>query len=222
MPDIILADIMFYLGCTLVAVALFMQNMLKLRLIYLAATIIGLVYGLYTGNHTIAIISIILALINLYGLVMLKRKKELFIMPADLEDVYQPYRSCISAKDFMHIMEVAEDELIMKNHLLKENQHVSELKMILRGEATVYWKNNIIGVLGPGDFIGEISLITDKGACASVYCEAEVSLLKWDNNTLKELKNSFPEDYQRLLDIISYNLANKLVRTRDLHFLAVD
>ena len=62
--------------------------------------------------------------------------------------------------------------------LVEEGQVKPELVFIARGAASVERSGVIVGVCGPGDFLGEMSFLTGKPASATVRVANEITLLR--------------------------------------------
>jgi len=70
-----------------------------------------------------------------------------------------------------------------------------------------------LGSIGPGEWIGEITLIEPGVASATVTAKADSTLLALPHKTFRELEKSEPEIASALLHAISLSLAERLRAT---------
>ena len=70
---------------------------------------------------------------------------------------------------------------------MEEGQATPQLVFIARGAASVEKGGTIVGVCGPGDFLGEMSFLTGKPASATVRVANEVRCCVYDPAALKAL-----------------------------------
>ena len=74
----VLIELFGYLGSTLVVVSMLMSNVVKLRLINTAGSVISATYALIIGSFPLALMNICLIIINLYNLHKLLKTKQEF------------------------------------------------------------------------------------------------------------------------------------------------
>lgn len=58
--------------------------------------------------------------------------------------------------------------------LTTEGQHGREFIVIVEGQATVSVGGDVVATVGPGDFVGEISLLDGGPRTATVVCDTDV------------------------------------------------
>jgi CRP/FNR family cyclic AMP-dependent transcriptional regulator len=97
--------------------------------------------------------------------------------------------------------------------LVREDEDVQRLVMIRGGTAAVLRQGTVtpdgktlqrgasrrLGTVGPGDVVGELSLIDGKRASASVVAETPMDALLLYRTRFRKLLDSMPELYPRLL-----------------------
>ncbi len=106
--------------------------------------------------------------------------------------------------------------------LVEEGQKSPELVFIAKGAASVERGGNIVGVCGPGDFLGEMSFLTGKPASATVRVANETRCCVFDPGVLRVLTDKNPAIRQSLEVSFNRNLVGKLERMNDSNRKAVD
>jgi hypothetical protein len=99
--------------------------------------------------------------------------------------------------------------------LVEEGQTAPELVFIAKGAASVERDGRIVGVCGPGDFLGEMSFLTGRPASATVRVANEISCCVFDPGVLKILSKKHPGIRQALEYSFNRNLVGKLERMND-------
>ena len=125
-----------------------------------------------------------------------KRKQ----MSKEEKELYRTvFKQRLKAYEFMRLMRIGEWKTEKSNQILiKQGESVSDLIFIYEGSATVEVDGNIVTTLGKGAFIGEVSLMTDDPASATVKVNSPARLVRWPQKHLRQML----EKNQRLQDAI--------------------
>lgn len=99
--------------------------------------------------------------------------------------------------------------------LMEEGQTTPHLVFITRGAASVEREQRLIGVCGPGDFLGEMSFMTGRPASATVRVTNEIRCCVFDPGVLKALSQKHPGIRQALENSFNRNLVGKLERMNE-------
>jgi hypothetical protein len=99
--------------------------------------------------------------------------------------------------------------------LVEEGEMSPQLVFIARGAASVEKGGTIVGVCGPGDFLGEMSFLTGRPASATVRVANEVRCCVYDPDILKLLAKKAPAIRQALEFSFNRNLVGKLERMNE-------
>jgi len=100
--------------------------------------------------------------------------------------------------------------------LITEDTCPQLLKFVVEGKAIVTRSGKLLGKIGRGDFLGEMSYLTGKNASASVTTDTTMRYLAFDRNILKEHLAKNPEVRFALESSFNRNLVEKLVKTNNL------
>ena len=99
--------------------------------------------------------------------------------------------------------------------LVEEGEAKPQLVFIARGAASVERGGTIVGVCGPGDFLGEMSFLTGKPASATVRVANETRCCVFDPGVLRVLTDKNPGIRQSLEVSFNRNLVGKLERMNE-------
>ena len=90
--------------------------------------------------------------------------------------------------------------------LTREGQVGGLLFVIIDGEAEVIRDGKVIGPLGPGDVVGELSLIDGQVRSASVRAITDVHLLEIATEEFQQLVDQSPKFVRNLLRALSLRI----------------
>jgi CRP-like cAMP-binding protein len=99
--------------------------------------------------------------------------------------------------------------------LVEEGQAKPQLVFIASGAASVEKSGTLVGVCGPGDFLGEMSFLTGRPASATVRVANEIRCCVFDPGVLKALTQKNPGIRQALEFSFNRNLVGKLERMNE-------
>ena len=116
--------------------------------------------------------------------------------------------------DLARIAKVA-DEIDLKagKMLVKEGSRGREFFVILEGEVAVRRGTRRLRSLGPGDFFGELSLVTDLPRTATVTAITPLRALVVTRRAFRELMKRHPDFQLKILEAA----ADRLAVTHPLH-----
>ena len=77
--------------------------------------------------------------------------------------------------------------------LVEEGETGRESFLVAEGEATVSSGGVVIARVGPGEFVGELALLTESPRCATVRAESSMRLLVLDGDALASLLDPITE-----------------------------
>jgi CRP-like cAMP-binding protein len=87
--------------------------------------------------------------------------------------------------------------------------------LILHGEAKIMRRqpdgeNIEVASIGPGETVGEVSLLLEQPHSATVVAKSQIDVLLLTRSRLEDLKRSNPAAALRLYEILAYTLARHL------------
>jgi len=96
--------------------------------------------------------------------------------------------------------------------LITEDTAPDLLYFVVNGTARVDRHGQQVGIVGPGDFLGEMSYLTGKKATATVTTVTPMRFLVFDRAQLRSYLVKFPEVRHALESGFNRNLVDKLVK----------
>jgi CRP/FNR family transcriptional regulator, cyclic AMP receptor protein len=91
-------------------------------------------------------------------------------------------------------------------HLLDEGYSAYEFFVIEEGRAAVVSSGKHLRDLGPGDFLGEIGILSEKGRTASVIATSTVKAIAMSANDFREMTDSIPEVAKQINEAVEDRL----------------
>jgi CRP/FNR family transcriptional regulator, cyclic AMP receptor protein len=115
-----------------------------------------------------------------------------------------------SQRELGEIAAVA-DELYLPDDraLTIEGGKGREFIVLVEGQADVMRKDRAVNKLGPGDFIGEIALVTDKPRTATVRTRGPARILALDATSFRRLLRDVPSLQTKVLTAIAERLPSE-------------
>jgi CRP/FNR family transcriptional regulator, cyclic AMP receptor protein len=115
-----------------------------------------------------------------------------------------PLFAACSKRELAEIASVA-DELHMSGPraLTLEGAKGRDFVILVEGEADVVRKGRTVGTLGPGDFLGEIALVTGRARTATVRTRGEARLLVLEATAFRRLLRDVPSLQTRVLEALA-------------------
>ena len=116
-----------------------------------------------------------------------------------------------SKKELGEIAQITDEiDLPEGKVLTKEGASGREFFVLMEGSADVRRKRRKVGTLGPGDFLGEIALVTDVPRTATVTTTTPVRVLVITDRAFRELMRKAPDIQGKILQAVAQRLARRL------------
>ena len=114
-----------------------------------------------------------------------------------------------SKKELNEVALVA-DEIDMPEQktLTSEGDPGREFFVLIEGTADVRRKGRRVNTMGPGDFFGEIALVSDRPRTATVVASSPVRLLVVTDRAFRELMRKMPSIQDKVLSALAARLAD--------------
>jgi CRP-like cAMP-binding protein len=122
-----------------------------------------------------------------------------------------PLFSLLSKGELRRIAKLADEVDLREGKVLtKEGTRGREFFVLLEGSADVRSNTRLLPALGPGDFFGEIALVTDVPRTATVTTTSPVRALVITDRAFRELLRVSPEIQGKVLEAVAQRLAATL------------
>jgi CRP/FNR family transcriptional regulator, cyclic AMP receptor protein len=113
-----------------------------------------------------------------------------------------------SKKELADIAQIADEiDLSEGKQLTKEGGRGREFFVLVEGSADVRRKQRKIGTLGPGDFLGEIALVTKVPRTATVTTTSPVRALVVSEQNFRRLLERSPQVQIKVLEALAERVA---------------
>ena len=123
-----------------------------------------------------------------------------------LKDV--PLFARCSKKELAEIATIADEiDLPEGKELTREGGRGREFFILLEGSADVRRKKRKVGTLGPGDFLGEIALVTKVPRTATVTTTSPVRALVVSEQNFRRLLERSPDVQIKVLEALAERVA---------------
>jgi CRP-like cAMP-binding protein len=206
-----------HLNYVLVILSVSMSSMRWLRVFAIASGMVGVFYyGFLIADNISAAWEGIFAAVNAVQLAIVllagRRKKhseeeELFI-----RTVMPTLEGNLRAR----VLKLARWQTRQPDSvLMEEGEEKPQLVFVASGAASVEKSGTLVGVCGPGDFLGEMSFLTGRPASATVRVANEIRCCVFDPGVLKALTQKNPGIRQALEFSFNRNLVGKLERMNE-------
>jgi CRP/FNR family transcriptional regulator, cyclic AMP receptor protein len=112
-------------------------------------------------------------------------------------------------KELQEIGKLAtEIEIPAGREFIKEGDYAQEMLVIVEGSATVTKGGQKIATLGPGDFVGELALLSHRPRNATVTSDTNLDILVIDSGAMDALLDDIPGLAKRLLKVVASRLTD--------------
>jgi CRP/FNR family transcriptional regulator, cyclic AMP receptor protein len=119
-----------------------------------------------------------------------------------------PFFAGLSRSELLELAKISEDlEVDAGKALTREGQSGSEFFVIVDGEVSVTKSGQEIRTLGPGDFFGEISLVSREPRTATVTATSPVRALVITDRSFRRLLDDAPRVQTKVMEAMAERLA---------------
>jgi CRP-like cAMP-binding protein len=119
-----------------------------------------------------------------------------------------PLFEACSKSDLAKIGRIADEiDLPQGKELIREDELARQFFILTDGSAEVRRKGRKVNTIGPGDFFGEIGLVTDRRTSASVTTVEPVRALVITRASFKTLLRNSPEIQLKVLQALAERVA---------------
>ena len=166
----------------------------------------------YAQNYNVAIWNFIFIIVNLIQVVRIYDDRKPRFIPDEIKDLYDGIFSDFSPKEFLYFMQLGEIEEVGKNQkIIAMGEHQLDLLLILEGGAVVSRDGVDIAHLNRGQFLGEISFLTNQPASANVTSgHSGLKYIKWDQSKIKTIKISNHTFWSKLNSVLTNDITLKI------------
>jgi CRP-like cAMP-binding protein len=220
-----LTNVLFSTAEALGLVAYSCKKMLHLRILLLFVSSGWIVGSLAAGLGEAGMMStfcwsILYALVNSYHLTRLMMERKPILLPKDTAAIYNGFFSQVfTTREFKSLFAMAKTKKTSSSStIIEHGSTVDILGLLVHGGASVQLDKERTIRLQPGQFMGEMSFLSNGPASADIIIDNQAKYLFWDKDDIRalEAKPSTKELYGKLMQMVSQDIVNKLVNTTNM------
>ena len=210
-----IATIAGHLAFGLIAFSFVVKDILYLRLVSVVASLFSVLYNFYIPVEPMWIAigwNIIFILLNLYHVAVIIYEKRPVDMTDKEKELYETMFKGLTPVEFLKITKVAEwKKFNTPLPIITQGKPVKDLILIYNGTVDVLVNDNKVAELKDGQFVGEMSFLTEKPATATCRVEHNAECLVWNQKDFKDLLKRNPSLYFTIQSLLSEQVSNNLV-----------
>ncbi len=194
-----LANIAGHLAFGLIAFSFLVKDILWLRVVSILASLFSVFYNYVIPANPMWLAinwNIVFVVVNLYHIaVIIYEKRPIKMKPKDKE-LYETLFKDLSPVEYLKISKVAEWKSFKSGEtIIRQNHLVTDLILIYNGTVDVVVGTKKVAELKDGQFVGEMSFLTEKSATATCIVKHDTECLVWKQPEFKELLKRNPSLY---------------------------
>ena len=210
-----IATLAGHLAFGLIAFSFLVKDIFWLRIVSILASLFSVFY-----NYLIPLEPMWLAInwnfifiaVNLYHIAVILYEKREVKMDDKNQELYDTLFKEMTPVEYLKISRAAKWELVKAGQrIITQGMPVPDLYLIYNGTVDVVVDNEQIAQLKDGEFVGEMSFLTEKVATATCKVKYDAQCLVWKQKEFKELLKRNPSLYFTIQSVLSAQVSGKLV-----------
>ena len=210
-----IGDITGHLAFGLIAFSFLVKDILYLRLLSILASVFSIFYNYFIPPEPMMIAVFwngVFIITNLYHIAIIIYEKRPVKMTDKEKELYETMFRGLSPVEFLKITKVAEwKEFKSPLPIIQQGKLVNDLILIYNGAVDVLVNDKKVAELKDGQFVGEMSFLTEKPATATCKVAHTTECLVWKQKEFKDLLKRNPSLYFTIQSLLSEQVSNNLV-----------
>ena len=207
-----IATLAGHLAFGLIAFSFLVKDILWLRVVSILASLFSVFYNYVIPANPMWLAinwNIVFVVVNLYHIaVIIYEKRPIKMEPKDKE-LYETLFKDLSPVEYLKISKVAEWKSFKSGEtIIRQNHLVTDLILIYNGTVDVVVGTKKVAELKDGQFVGEMSFLTEKSATATCIVKHDTECLVWKQPEFKELLKRNPSLYYTIQSLLSNQLVS--------------
>jgi hypothetical protein len=212
-----IGDIIGHLAFGLIAFSFLVKDIFWLRIMSIAASLFSIFYNYFIPPIPMWIAIFwngIFIIVNLYHIaILIYEKRPVKMNPKDKELYDTMFRS-MSPVEFLKITKIAKWKKFKKDdEIISQNKPVKDLHLIYNGTVDVVVGIQPVAELRDGQFVGEMSFLTEKPATATCIVKHDTECMIWNQEGFKDLLKRNPSLYFSIQSLLSAQVSDALVNS---------
>ena len=210
-----IATIVGHLAFGLIAFSYLVKDIMYLRILSIVASLFGMFFN-YTVPAEPLWLPIgwnaIFVMVNIYHISVLLYEKRPVQMDDKNTELYNTLFKELTPVEYLKISKAACWKNYQPNDVLIRQQHlVPDLILIYNGTIDVKVDDEKVAELRDGQFVGEMSFLTEKSATATCIVKHPTKCLVWKQQEFKDLLKRNPSLYFTIQSLLSAQVSSNLV-----------
>ena len=206
------ATVAGHLAFGLIAFSFFVKDILYLRLVSILASLFSVFYNYVIPVEPMWIPigwNFVFVGLNLYHIAVLMYEKRPVKMNDKNTELYETLFKDMTPVEYLKVSKIAEWKKFESGEIIiKQGAPVKDLHLIYNGTVDVAVEGKKVAELKDGQFVGEMSFLTEKPATATCVVKHDTELLVWRQREFKELLKRNPSLYYSIQSLLSAQLVS--------------
>ena len=201
-----------HLAFGLIAFSFLVKDILWLRIVSIVASLFSVFYNWVIPVEPMWIPigwNFVFVALNLYHIAIIVYEKRPVHMSPKHKELYETMFKDLTPVEFLKITKLADWEHFKSGEVIIQERHAVEtLNLIYNGTVNVKVGGKKVAELKDGQFVGEMSFLTEKPATATCVVKHDAELLVWRQREFKELLKRNPSLYYSIQSLLSTQLVS--------------
>ena len=210
-----IATIAGHLAFGLIAFSFLVKDILYLRFLSILASLFSVFYNFYIPVEPMWLPigwNFVFVALNLYHIAVIIYEKRPVQMSPKHKELYETMFNDMTPVEFLKITKIADWTHFKSGEIITQQTHkVPDLNLIYNGTVDVAVDGKKVAELKDGQFIGEMSFLTEKPATATCIVKHDSEVLVWKQEQFKELLKRNPSLYFTIQSLLSAQVSSALV-----------
>ena len=210
-----IATIAGHLAFGLIAFSFLVKDILYLRFLSILASLFSVFYNFYIPVEPMWLPigwNFVFVALNLYHIAVIIYEKRPVQMSPKHKELYETMFNDMTPVEFLKITKIADWTHFKSGEIITQQTHkVPDLNLIYNGTVDVAVDGKKVAELKDGQFIGEMSFLTEKPATATCIVKHDSEVLVWKQEQFKELLKRNPSLYFTIQSLLSDQVSSALV-----------
>ena len=212
-----IATIAGHLAFGLIAFSFLVKDILYLRLLSIIASLFSVFYNFYIPVEPMWLPigwNFVFIVVNLYHIAVIIYEKRPVHMSPKHKELYETMFKDMTPVEFLKITKIADWTHFKSGEVITQQKHkVPDLNLIYNGTVDVAVDGKKVAELKDGQFVGEMSFLTEQPATATCVVKHDSEVLVWKQEQFKELLKRNPSLYFTIQSLLSAQVSSNLVST---------
>ena len=212
-----IATLAGHLAFGLIAFSFLVKDIFWLRIVSIAASLFSVLYNYIIPAEPMWLAinwNFVFIAVNLYHIAVILYEKREVKMDDKNQELYDTLFKEMTPVEYLKISRAAKWELVKAGQrIITQGMPVPDLYLIYNGTVDVLVDNEQIAELKDGEFVGEMSFLTEKVATATCKVRYDAQCLVWKQKEFKELLKRNPSLYFTIQSVLSSQVSDKLVKS---------